>query len=51
MCKVYTDVGGIKQLYRVCPPVRKLIHWLKLVDYKSYKFTSLFQLVSGLQHR
>ena len=35
MYKVYTDVGGIKQLniYRVCPPVRKIIHSLKLVDY------------------
>ena len=33
MCKVYTDVGGIKQLYHVCPPVRKIIHSLKLVDY------------------
>ena len=33
MCKVFTDVGGIKQLYHVCPPVRKIIHSLKLVDY------------------
>ena len=33
MCKVYTDVGGIKLLYHVCPPVRKIIHALKLVDY------------------
>ena len=33
MCKVYTDVGGIKQLYHVCLPVRKIIHSLKLVDY------------------
>ena len=33
MCKVYTDVGGIKQLYHVCPPVRKIIHSLKLVEY------------------
>ena len=33
MCKVYNDVGGIKQLYHVCPPVRKIIHSLKLVDY------------------
>ena len=32
MCKVYTDVGGIKYLYHVCPPVRKIIHSLKLVD-------------------
>ena len=31
MCKVYTDVGGVK--YHVCPPVRKIIHVLKLVDY------------------
>ena len=23
MCNVYTDVGGIKKLYHVCPPVRK----------------------------
>ena len=33
MCKIYTDVGGIKQLYHVCPPVRKIIHSLRLVDY------------------
>ena len=33
VCKVYTDIGGIKQLYHVCPPVRKIIHSLKLVDY------------------
>ena len=33
MCNVYTDVGGIKYIYRVCPPVRKIIHSLKLVDY------------------
>ena len=33
MCKVYTDVGGIKKLYHVCPPVCKIIHSLKLVDY------------------
>ena len=33
MCKVYTDVGGLKWLYHVCPPVRKIIHSLKLVDY------------------
>ena len=33
MCMAYTDVGGIKQLYHVCPPVRKIIHSLKLVDY------------------
>ena len=33
MCKVFTDVGGIKQLYHVCPPVRKKIHSLKPVDY------------------
>ena len=26
MCKVYTDIRGIKQLYHVCPPVRKIIH-------------------------
>ena len=30
MCKVYTDVGTCKH---VCPPVRKTIHSLKLVDY------------------
>ena len=29
MCKAYTDVGGTM----VCPPVRKIIHSLKLVDY------------------
>ena len=33
MCKVYTDVGGIKQLYHVYPPVHKIIHSLKLLDY------------------
>ena len=33
MCKVYTDVGGIRYLYHVCPPVRKIILSLKLVDY------------------
>ena len=33
MYKVYTDVGGIKQLYHVCPPVRKIIHSLKLADF------------------
>ena len=33
VCKVYTDEGGIKELYHVCPPVRKIIHSLKLVDY------------------
>ena len=32
MCKVYTYVGGIKYLYHVCPPVRKIIHSLTLVD-------------------
>ena len=31
--KVYTDIGSIYQLYHVCPPVRKIIHSLKLVDY------------------
>ena len=33
ICKVFTDVGGMKKLYHVCPPVRKIIHLLKLVDY------------------
>ena len=33
MCKVYTDLGGIKKFYHVCPPGRKIIHSLKLVDY------------------
>ena len=33
MRKVYNDVGGIKITYHVCPPVRKIIHSLKLVDY------------------
>ena len=33
MCKVYTDVGGIKYLYHVCQPVCKIIYSLKLVDY------------------
>ena len=33
MCKVYTDGGGIKKLYHVCPLIPKIIHSLKLVDY------------------
>ena len=33
MCKVYTDIGGIKYLYNVFPPVRKIIHSLNLVGY------------------
>ena len=33
MCKGYTGVGGIKKLYNVCPPVRKIILSLKLVYY------------------
>ena len=33
MCKLYTDTGGIKQIYHVCPPVHKIIHSLKLVDF------------------
>ena len=33
MYKVYTDVGGIKKLYHACPPVLKIIHSLKLVDF------------------
>ena len=37
MCKVYTDVRGIRLLYHVCPPVRKIIHSLKLVDYLHIK--------------
>ena len=33
MWKVYTDVCDIKQLYHVCPHVRKIIPSLKFVDY------------------
>ena len=33
MSEIYTNVGGIKYSYHVCPPVRKIIHSLKLVDY------------------
>ena len=33
MCKVYTDVGGIKWLYYVCPHVGKIIDSLKLKNY------------------
>ena len=34
MCKVYTDLGGISNTHTMgCPPVRKIIHSLKLVDY------------------
>ena len=32
-CEVYTDLGGVKYLYHIFPPVRKIIHSLKLVDY------------------
>ena len=31
--KVYIDVGGILYLYQGFPPVREIIHSLKLVDY------------------
>ena len=41
MCKVYTDVGVLKYLYsHVCPPVCKIIHSLKLVDYLHVQATS-----------
>ena len=33
ICKALTDVGGIKKLYHVFPPVRKIIHSLKFVVY------------------
>ena len=33
MCKIYTDVGGINSYTMVFPPVREIIHSLKLVDY------------------
>ena len=33
MCKGYTDAGSIKQLHHVSPPVREIIHSLKLVEY------------------
>ena len=33
VCMVYTDVSGIKLLYHGYPPVREIIHSLKLVDY------------------
>ena len=33
MCEVCTDIGGIKLLYHGCPPVRELIHSLKLVNH------------------
>ena len=54
VCKVYTDVGGIKQLFHVCPPVRKIIHSLKLVDYLHvqadnpwYKYYVYFMLLAA----
>ena len=31
--KVYTDVGGIKYYTIVLPPVREIMHLLKLADY------------------
>ena len=33
MCKVYTDVGGIKWLFYGLSPEREIIHSLKPVDY------------------
>ena len=33
VCRVYTERGGITQLYYVYPSVRQIIHSLKLVDY------------------
>ena len=33
MCKDYTDVGGIKQLYHTCIPVHKIIDSLKVLEY------------------
>ena len=33
MCKVYINVCGITYLFHVCPPVRKIIHWIKPMDY------------------
>ena len=33
MCKVYTDERMYKIFIPYCPPVRKIIHALKLVDY------------------
>ena len=33
MCKVFTDVGGKNSYTMGCPPGRKIIHSLKLVDY------------------
>ena len=45
MCKVYTEVGGIKQLYYVCSPVRKMIHSLKLVDYLHVQAQPMVQLL------
>ena len=56
MYKVYTHVGGLKLLYHVCPPVRKIIHELKLVDYLHvqadnpwyYLYMSIISLVNTL---
>ena len=31
MCKVYTDVGDIKSIYHVYPPVCKTIHSVKIM--------------------
>ena len=40
MCKVYTDVGGIKELNHSCSPVWEIIHSLKLVDYPHIQVTN-----------
>ena len=33
LSKVYIDEGGMKSYSMVCPPIREIIHLLKLVDY------------------
>ena len=41
MYKVYTDVGGINSLkYHDCPPVRKIIHSLKLAIIPTFSRTN-----------
>ena len=42
MRDVYTDVGGIRYSYHVCPPVCKIIHSLKLVDYHHVQADNLW---------
>ena len=40
LSKVYSDEGGLQSYAMGCPPVREIIHSLKLVDYLQYRKTN-----------